>query len=66
MTNFFSFLNKIRKLLVLYFSMILFIGMMLFVLYFDIKDENNDIFYNKLKFNNLYDSLYSSYTIMTL
>ena len=66
MTNFFSFLNKIRKLLVLYFSMILFIGMMLFVLYFDIKDENNDIFYNKLKFNNLYNSLYSSYTIMTL
>lgn len=40
--------------------------MMLFVLYFDIKDDANDIFFNRLRFDSLYYSLYSSYTVMTL
>lgn len=54
MKNFFVFFKKIRKLIVLYFSMILFTGMLLFVLYFDIKDEAEDIFYSKLNFSSIY------------
>ena len=52
--NFFVFLYKIRKLILLYYSMILFTGMLLFVLYFDVNEESTDVFYNRLNFRSLY------------
>lgn len=59
------FLYKIRKLLFLYFSMIVFIGMILFIIYFDTVIPKSDLVYNSIKFGNLYEAIYSSYTIIT-
>ena len=64
--TFLKFLYKIRKLYMLYFSIVLAIGVLLNVLYFDIEDDNNDLFFSKLDFSTFANSIYSSYTILTL
>ena len=63
--DFISFLLKIKKFYFLYFSTIIFIGMMLNVLYFDIEEESYDLYFSKLDFSSISDSIYSSYTIFT-
>ena len=63
--TFILFFYKIRKLLFLYFSMIIFVGMILFIIYFDAKIPKSDLLYNTLRFGNIYESIYSSYTIIT-
>ena len=63
--TFIHFLYKIRKLLFLYFSMVVTIGMILFIIYFDTTIPQSDLVYNELRFNSLYESVYSSYTIIT-
>lgn len=45
--------------------MVAFIGMFLFVLYFDTNDKYNEVYYNKLNFSTIFDSIYSSYTLFT-
>ena len=64
--TFFKFLFKIRKLFMLYFSVVVIVGVLLNVLYFDIEDDNNDLFFSKLDFSTFRNSIYSSYTILTL
>lgn len=50
----------------LFFFVVFFIGMMLFVLYFDISEGNNQLYYNRLRFDTVMNSIYSSYTLFTL
>ena len=63
--TFILFLYKIRKLLFLYFSMVIFIGMILFIIYFDVQIPKYDLIYNAIRFGDIYSSIYSSYTILT-
>lgn len=59
------FYYRAKKLYFLYLTMVLFLGMLLNVLYFDVDEEVTDLFYSKLDFSNVLTSFYSSYTIMT-
>ena len=49
----------------LYLSVITFSGMILFVLYFDIEDDNSQLYFSKLNFSTIGNAIYTSYTIMT-
>jgi hypothetical protein len=61
-----KFIYKIRKLYYLYFCVVIVFGVVLNILYFDTEDENNDLLYNKLDFSSIKNSIFSSYTIITL
>lgn len=63
--DFVSFLFKIKKFYILYFSIVIFIGMLLNVLYFDMEEESYDLYFSKLNFSGISESIYSSYTIFT-
>lgn len=60
-----KFYWHVKKLYVLYLSMVLVLGMLLNVLYFDVREETSDLYYSKLDFTDLVTSFYSSYTIAT-
>jgi len=60
-----KFIYKIRKILALYLTFVFTTGLVLFVLYFDVKDDISHIYYNKLDFKTIQNSIYSSYTIFT-
>lgn len=64
-SSFIQFCWKIRKIFFLIFAIVSFTGMFLFVLYFDTESTHNDVFYNKLNFSSILNSIYTSYTIFT-
>lgn len=43
--------------------MIIFLGMFIFVLYFDIEDDTIESFYTKLDFTSILSSIFSFFTI---
>lgn len=62
-TNYIHFIYKIRKVLVMYLSMVLFSGLILFTLYFDSTESTHDLYYSKMDFSTISNAVYSSYTI---
>ena len=65
MFTFFKFIYKVRKIFMLYLAFVVITGLTLFVLYFDVEDEYSNIYYSKLNFKTIQNSIYSSYTIFT-
>ncbi len=63
--KYFKFIYKARKMFFLYLSVVVLTGMCLFVLYYDIEDDNTLMMYSKLDFSTISHSIYTSYTIMT-
>lgn len=65
MSELLQFYWKIKKLYMLYLSMVLVLGMLLNVLYFDVTEEASDLYFNKFDFSNIITSFYTSYTVIT-
>ena len=62
-SNYIHFVYKIRKVLAIYLSMIIFSGLVLFTLYFDSGESTHDLYYSKMDFSTISNAVYSSYTI---
>lgn len=61
--NYIDLILKIKKLLILFLTVMSFLGMFIFVLYFDINDDTKESYFTKLNFSTILQSIISFISI---